>query len=256
MKNFTISPNKKESVKVWAIAFWLLLWQGLSMHIGREVLLTSPFLVLRRLLELSMEFAFWSAVLFSMGRIVIGFSFATVVGVLLAGISSRFKVVEQLLEPAMLFVKATPIASIIVLLLLWFSSRNLAVIVSFLMVLPIMYTNVLGGIKNIDKSLLEMAAVFDMSIGRRIKYIYFWEVLPFFKAACLLGLGLSWKAGVAAEIIGIPTGSIGAHLHRARIFLDTPSLFAWTIAVIVLSTTFERLFMLTLDHITLKMEGM
>jgi len=120
--------------------------------------------------------------------------------------------------------------------------------------MPIMYTNMLSGIKSTDVKLLEMAEVFLIPTRRKILYIYFFQVLPFFKAACLLGLGLSWKSGIAAEIIGIPSGSMGASLHQARIFLATADLFAWTAVIIIISTLFERLFMLLLEKITNKLE--
>jgi len=234
----------------------LLVWQGLSAYIGREILLASPLTVLSRLSELVVQSNFWASILFSSSRILMGFLLATFVGILFATLAARFKLIEQLLIPLIMFTNATPVASIIILLLIWFSSRNLAMVVSFLMVMPIMYTNILSGIKSTDAKLLEMAHVFSMPKRKKIFHIYLWQVLPFFKAATLIGLGISWKSGIAAEIIGIPAGSIGASLHQARIFLATADLFAWTITIIILSTIFERLFMRFLNHMTTKLEGM
>jgi len=120
--------------------------------------------------------------------------------------------------------------------------------------MPIIYTNILSGIKSTDIKLLEMAAVFEIPLGRRILYIYISQVLPFFKAACLIGLGLSWKAGIAAEVIGIPRGSIGFNLHQARILLATPDLFAWTFTIIIISALFERIFMFLLTQAINRLE--
>lgn len=257
MRNSILSNKTKTGkIKLWTIIFWLLVWQGLSIYIGREILLASPFSVVIRLFQLVQELSFWTSILFSLQRIIAGFFLATFIGVSFATLAARFQLIEDLLEPVVLFIKATPVASIIILLLIWFSSRNLAIVVSFLMVMPIMYTNVLTGIKNTDSQLLEMAAVFSLSRRKKIIYIYLFQVLPFFKAACLLGLSLSWKAGIAAEIIGIPRGSIGANLHQARIFLATPDLFAWTITIILMSVLFERIFMFLLDYAIKKWEGM
>jgi len=122
------------------------------------------------------------------------------------------------------------------------------------MVLPIVYTNVLSGIKSTDTKLLEMAQVFEIPMGKRILYIYISQIFPFFKAACLVGLGISWKSGIAAEVIGIPRGSIGANLHQARIFLATSDLFAWTMTIIIISTLFERIFMFLLTQAMNRLE--
>ena len=150
--------------------------------------------------------------------------------------------------------KATPVASFIILVLIWVPSRNLSVVISFLMVLPVIYTNVLNGIQSTDGKLLEMAEVFDVSPWRRIKYIYMSSVLPYFRAGCSLGLGLCWKAGVAAEVIGIPAGSIGEKLYEAKVYLETPDLFSWTIVIIILSIAFEKIFLLLTDLLVGRVE--
>ena len=127
--------------------------------------------------------------------------------------------------------------------LIWIPSRNLSVFISFLMVLPVIYTNILEGIRQTDRQILEMAKVFQVSMGRQIRYIYVSQILPYFVSACRLSLGMCWKAGVAAEVIGVPKGSIGEKLYNAKIYLETPDLFAWTIVIIVISFVFEKCFL-------------
>ena len=116
------------------------------------------------------------------------------------------------------------------------------------MVLPVIYTNVLGGIRSTDDKLLEMARVFNIPVWKRIRYIYVSQVLPFFRSACSVALGLCWKSGIAAEVIGIPKGSIGEKLYNAKIYLDTPDLFAWTLVIVLISLAFERLFLAVLNR--------
>jgi len=214
------------------------------MYIGQEMLLASPVSVVQRLSRLVLETVFWQSVLFSLWRITAGFLLAVFSGAVLASLAARFRRAEEFLAPAILFIKSTPVASFIILVLIWVSSRNLSVLISYLMVLPIIYTNMLEGIKRTDSKLLEMAGVFNVPAHRRVLYIYVSQVLPFFQSACLAGLGLCWKAGVAAEVIGIPKGSIGEKLYMAKIFFATADLFAWTLTVILISLLFEKLFML------------
>lgn len=109
------------------------------------------------------------------------------------------------------------------------------------MVLPIIYTNVLGGIRSVDRALLEMAEVFRIPRMRVVKFIYLPQIMPFFYSACSVSLGLAWKAGVAAEVIGIPKGSVGEQMQQAKVYLDTPDLFAWTLVVVVMSLAFEKI---------------
>lgn len=256
MMNFISYDKLKRLVRLWPVAVWLVIWHGLSVYIGHDILLVSPVTVVVRLAHLVLEASFWQSVLFSFQRILAGFLLATVSGVLFAALAASFRRIEEFLAPAILFLKATPVASFIILVLIWVSSRNLSVLISFFMVLPIVYTNVLNGIKSADPKLLEMAEVFEIPVYRRIMFIYVSQVLPFFQTACLLGLGLCWKAGIAAEVIGIPKGSIGEKLYMAKIYLATPDLFAWTLTIIIISLLFERLFMLLIRFLINKIEGL
>ncbi len=235
--------GKPRAIRLWAVLFWLAVWQLGAMALDQELFLVSPLRVLGRLGELVVTGPFWRAVGMSSLRIMGGFLAATAAGVLLAALSARFRRVEELLAPALLAIKSIPVASFIILALILFSSRNLAVLISFLMVLPVVYANVLEGIRSADRQLLEMGRVFRLPVGRRLRYLYVPQVYPFFEAACGVALGLCWKAGVAAEVIGMPQGSIGERLQQAKIYLDTPDLFAWTLVIVLVSLAFEKLFL-------------
>ena len=138
-------------------------------------------------------------------------------------------------------IKSIPVASFVILVLIWVPSRNLSVVISFLMVTPIVYSNVLGGISSMDKKLTEMADIFAVPFPRRLRYLYLPQVAPFFRSACAVGLGLCWKAGVAAEVIGLPAGSIGEALYTAKVYFQTGDLFAWTAVILILSMLSERI---------------
>lgn len=237
------TARSRGRVRLWAVLFWLFAWEILSLYLHSQILLVSPVQVLVRLAQLLFTGRFWASVAFSFFCIAGGFLLATLTGVLLAALSVRFRRVEELLFPAMLAIKSIPVASFIILALIWFSSRNLSVLISFLMVLPVIYTNTLDGIRAASPSLLETARIFRLPMTRCIRYIYVPEVLPFFRAGCRIALGLCWKAGIAAEVIGMPQGSIGERLQQAKIYLDTPDLFAWTLVIICISLCFEKLFL-------------
>lgn len=256
MISTTANKKKIRTIRLWAVAVWLLVWQAVSTSIGQEILLVSPVVVLRRLAQLTQELSFWKSISFSLIRILGGFLLAMAAGSVSAGLSARFRRIRELLAPAVLTVKAVPVASFIILVLIWVPSSNLSVVISFLMVFPIIYTNVLDGILSTDPRLLEMASVFEVPRRVQIRYIYVSQVLPFFRTGCSIGLGLCWKAGVAAEVIGIPDGSIGEKLYNAKVYLNTPDLFAWTVVIVLISLIFEKLFLAAVDKIVCHLERM
>ena len=153
------------------------------------------------------------------------------------------------------YTKATPVASFIILALVWVSGRSLSILISFLMVLPVLYSAVRTGIESADVQLLEMAQVFHLPLARRVKAIWLPAILPAFRQGCSVALGICWKSGVAAEVIGLPDGSIGDALYRAKITLSTGELFAWTFVIILLSAGFEKLFLALLDKAVARVLG-
>lgn len=239
MKN-SISSNKKGH-RLWAVAFWLLVWQLASMAVGQRLLLASPLETLLRFLQLSVTGSFWGSALFSLGHILAGFLLALILGALGAVLSAHFVRVRELFAPILTVIRAVPMASFVIVALIWVPSKRLSVLISFLIALPILYTAVLDGIEQIDPQLSEMAHIFGMSRRNRFLAIELPAILPRLTSAASVAMGLAWKSGVAAEVIGIPTCSIGEKLYKAKVYLATPDLFAWTLTIVLLSVLCERI---------------
>ena len=244
--------DRKTDLRLWAVAFWLAVWQIAAMALAAvyphgELLLASPADVLLRLVQLAVTAAFWRTVAWSAVRIFGGFLLATVLAVALAALAAWKQWLRGLMAPLVAAVKAVPVASFIILALVWLNRQSLSLFISALMVFPPVYLNVLEGICRTDRQLLEMARVFRVSFGRRLRGIYLPQVMPYFRTAVSLGLGLCWKAGAAAEVIGMPGGSIGERLYTAKVYFQTPDLFAWTVTIVAVSVIFERLFLALTD---------
>ena len=238
-----------------AVVFWLAVWQLAAAAIGQEVFLVSPLQAAGTLVQLLPQPDFWQRVGFSAGHILLGFLLGAVCSVACSVAAERWVWVDALLSPVMQLVKATPVASFIILALVWVSGKSLSILISFLMVLPVLYGAVRTGIENADPQLLEMARVFRLPLVRRVKAIWLPAVLPAFRQGCSVALGICWKSGVAAEVIGLPDGSIGDALYRAKITLSTGELFAWTFVIILLSAAFEKLFLALLDKAVARVLG-
>lgn len=241
---------------LWPVIFWLLLWHIVSIIIDSKLILVSPLTVVGHLFVFIKEAEFWSTVLSSFVKIIGGFLLALLTGSMWAALSAKYKGIKQLLWPVILAIKTVPVASFIILALFWFSSQNLSVFISFLMVFPIIYTNVLKGIEETDEKLVEMAEVFQISSINKIRSLYIPQIMPYFRAGCSISLGLCWKSGIAAEVIGMPAGSMGERLQQAKVYWETADVLAWTVVIVIISLVFEVLFLKILDKITAWWERM
>ena len=234
--------NKQFLKKTGAVLLALALWQAVSMIVGMEMLLASPLKVLERLSTIWKEKDFLSTVLFSVCRIFGGFLLAFLAGTAMALLAGRFRVVEILMWPYVVTIKSVPIASFIILCLIWFTYTQMTVFIAFLIAFPVIYSNVLAGIRSTDPQMIEMARIYQVRGFRKLFYIQLPGIMPFLTSACGVAIGMAWKAGVAAEVIGVINGSIGQKLYDAKIYFQNADLLSWTVIIILLSVAGEKLF--------------
>ncbi len=224
-----------------AIVFWVLVWELLSLLVGKAVILPSPVSVASRLGELLITGDFYLTCLNSIARIFAGLLSGIAVGVILAVLSKLSFVLDAIISPAVSVIKSTPVASIIILLLFIFVKGIIPVLASILIVVPIIYENVRNGFDNLPTNLVETARIYNLSRGKKARMLWIPSIVPFFVAGCKSALGIAWKAGVAAEVICVPAMSIGSMLYDAKVYIESNDLFAWTIVVIILSFVIEKL---------------
>lgn len=247
MKN--VKTVKRIGTGAAVAAVWLLVWILLARAVNKELLLPYPWTVVGKLGELCLTPAFWKSVSLTLLRILTGIFAALVCGTLLAVTTCRSKLIYRLIYPVITVIRATPVASFIILIWIWLGSGKLPVFICFLMVLPIVWAGVSDGIKSVDEKLIQVCRVYRLPLGKRIRRLYIPSVLPFFLSACKTSIGMAWKAGVAAEVLAVTPISVGKHLYNAKLYLETSELFAWTAVVILLSLVIERLTGLLLAHL-------
>lgn len=242
----TNPPIDKKTLSVRAltrcapVAFWLVVWQVASMLDSSGILLCGPLDALFALYRLSSTQTFWSSIWFSTLRIVAGVLLGYIIAGALATASWHTSTVRILLQPALLAIKSTPVACVVVILLIWTGAANVSVITVLLLVVPAIYFALCTGLDNMDAGRRELFEVFGVRGQRRFFALTWPAVLPYLQAASSTVLGMSWKAGIAAELIGVPAGSLGERIYQAKLLLETPDLFAWTFCVICLSWLFEH----------------
>ena len=229
-----------------ALIFWTAVWAVGARCLDNPLLLPGPVQVLRCLWNLMGQAAFWQTTAASLGRILLGVACAVALGTGLAVLTFKSSVANALIAPALTATQATPVASFTILVLIWLDRDYVPVLICGLMGLPVVWNSVSAGIRVTDPQLLEMAQVFRLSRWQILKRIYVPSVMPFFRTACSSALGLGWKAGIAAEVLTVPKASIGRMISDSKLYLMTEELFAWTLAVIVLSLLLQKVMLLVL----------
>lgn len=250
------------------LLFWLAVWQAAALAAGglpafsgdvgaylrglltgsRELLLPGPYAVLRRWFALAATASFWQTSALSLWRIALGVLAATVLGWGFSALCTRFSRLRALLDPAVTVVKSTPVASFIILALIWIGRDNVPTWIAGLIVFPVVYGNLCAGFASADPRLLEMAKIFSLSRLTRVRRIYLPAARPYFFSALRLSLGMAWKAGIAAEVLAVPKMAIGRYLYESKLYLETVDLFAWTLTVILLSLLLEKVVMRILER--------
>ena len=224
-----------------------MVWEAVNALITSDIIIVSPRTAFARLFSLAQTSDFWQTIYTTLGRVLRGFLLAMCAGILIAALSAKYKIFHRLILPAIKTINAAPIASIIILAFIAFHPSNLSVFIAFITVMPISFFNTYKGILNTDPQLLEMANIFNVPTYKKIYYIYFKTVAPYVSSAANVGIGFAWKSGIAAELIGVVSGTIGFNLYAAKIYLKTADLYAWTIAIILLSYLMERVFRFILN---------
>ena len=220
-------------------AFWLGVWALAAHRFGKPLLFPSPLSVLKTLGNLLQTKEFYVATATSISNILLGTVSAILCACILVVITSRIGFIRELIHPVMAVVKATPVASFIILMLLFLGPVKVPAFITFLIVLPIVWTNLDQGVQSIDPQLREVATMYRFSITKRLRVLIFPSIKPYFLSACKTAIGLAWKAGVAAEIIAMPPKTIGTMIGEAKLYIMSAEMFAWTLTVVLLSLLIE-----------------
>ena len=223
------------------LVFYLILWALLAAWINQPLLLPAPPDVGRKLLALLPAPAFYATLGATLARTLLAYLLGIAGAVALGALCLRFRAADLLLSPLLSAVRATPVTSFIVLALVWLSSPRVPVLTGFLMTLPVVFSALTQSVRSIDPKLLEMARMYRFGRLKTLRHVIVPSALPAVVESCLAAIGLCWKAVVAAEVIGVPKLAVGSRIYESKIYLETDSLLAWTITIILLSVLLEAL---------------
>ena len=231
-------------IAVWG--FWILLWFVCAWAMDLELLLPSPVHTARALGTLLSTMLFWKSLGLSMLRVLLGILLSLVIGTLLGVLTSVSSLCRALFSPLINAMKSVPVACFIVLAFLWMDTATIPIFITALIVIPIVWSNVVQGIASTDVHLREMTAIFGFSRVKKLRTLYVPSVFPYFLAACQSALGMAWKAGIAAEVLAPPIFGIGKGIYLAKTDFDSATLFAWTLVIVLISYTVEKILVFAL----------
>lgn len=235
--------NTKFIIHIAAAVFWLVIWQAASTFTGLDFILAGPVKVLFCLAEMLCEGRTYVILLHSFLRIILGFLISFPAAFAAGMASSRNKTFKAFIDPIVVIMKSLPIAVFIILILMLAGSSMLSLVTSFIVTFPAVYYGVLEGMLNLDKSLTEMADIFSIKCIRKFRFIILPQCMPYVNAAAKTSIGMCWKAGAAAEIIGLPNFSIGEQLYLSKLYLQSDVLLSWGIIIVAAGAVSEKVFL-------------
>ena len=223
------------------LIFWFLIWHVLSLIVDNSFMLPGIKKTFSALMTLITQKTFLKAVISSTVRVILGLALGCTFGIILAILCKKISLFYDIFAPIITVIRSTPVASFIVILWLLLDGNTLTVAIGFIMVLPIIWQSTVDGISSIDESLLEVSRIFEFSVVKKFRLLILPAMKNFLFPAIITSTGLAWKAEIAAEIIAYTKNSIGQGINDAKIFMDTPTVFAWTLVVIFFSIILESL---------------
>ena len=223
-------------------AVWLIIWELVARLINNVILIAGPIDTMLSLVKSLGKVSFYISILESFLHITGGFLIGSLLGTGLAALSKRYTLFGDFIKPFIHMLKTVPVACFVVILLIWFGSSGISFIISMMITLPVLYNNTLRGLKEVPSDMIELANVYKMKRFKVFRYITFPSIHPYLLAAFETAIGMAWKSGVAAEVIGQSQNTIGNSVYISKIYLDTAGLFSWTLVVVLCSWVFEKLF--------------
>jgi len=229
------TTGKRAAATVLSIFLYVAAWKILSLVIGRAVILPPPEDVLRQTILFLGSAHSWKMILASSLRGLAGFFISLALGLITGLLSGNSRFFRWFSDPFLISIRSIPVLSLILLAIIWFPTEIVPVFICFLVIFPVVAGSVASGVRQVDRELLEMAAVYDKSPWSIMINITLPGIAPYLFSAVSTGLGLTWKSVVAAEILSMPREGIGSAMQTAQLQLNTDQLFSWTLIVVLLA---------------------
>lgn len=221
------------------IGILVLLWIIVGELVDNSIKLPSFFDVIIYMKDLLFDFKFYEAFAYTFIRSMFGLIFALVMAIifgLFSGLNSKF---DEYFTPIYTILKSIPNVSYILIVLIWTNSAFATCAISFMVMFPMAYANVYSGIKNIEQEYIDVLRLYSPNLLYAIFHVYLPLIQNYIYASISNGIGLTFKVGIMAEILGSVSPGLGRQFQLCRINVDMVGIFAWTVWLIIFLICFE-----------------
>lgn len=186
----------------------------------------------------------------SLSRVVKGFLFSAVLGVVLGSLIGMFRRVKEFLLPTITVIRQIPMIAWIPLIILWCGIGELSKVVIIVLAafFPIL-VNTESGMESTPEGYIEVAKLYKLSKWKTFVKVYLPHALPQILVGLKLGLGVSWMAVVASELIAATSG-IGYRMSNARSMMQSDVVIVCMIVVGLIGVLMDKIIGMIFDTIT------
>lgn len=236
-----MASTSSNRLTIYAVIFLLAVWKMVSLAAGSPFIFPGPETTLFALWHLLGQPEFWPALGYTVSRGLLGFFISCLLGLIFGLAGGLSRTIFGLLQPIMTVIRSTPVMSVVILAIIWTNSNLVPVLVCLLIAFPILYGNVVEGIRQVDIELAQMATVYQVGSRRQFFELYLPAIIPYIMAGASSAMGITWKVIIAAEVLCQPLSAVGTQMMWAKMNLDTPQVLAYTVVLITISYLFEHL---------------
>ena len=224
------------------ILILIILWQSMALLVDREILIPLPSHVFTQMFNDLSDPSFYYTVFTTLFRVIKGLALAVSIALIMGVTGGLYPKVADYFSVINDIIKSIPNISYIIIILIWLGSESSVIIVSFFILFPTFYANVLLAMNSLSKDLQDVMKVYPESSYHKLIKVYLPQIYPYLLSALRVGFGLGFKVSVMAEILTQVQIGVGKQLSFDRNMLDMTGIFAWTIWIIIISLLVENIF--------------
>jgi len=219
--------------------FFIGLWQVIAIIINNDIYIPKIQQVIEAIKLIFMEQSFWKVILSSFYRTILSYMLALVFSMTLGVLGAVYPFFQYLMQPVNSFAKTIPTMVLVVLLLVWFDKDITPFAVGFAIIFPVLYEGIRNSLMQIDKKMIDMTKIYEVSLKDKIKKIYVPVMKFYFMSIFVSTFSLTFKVVITGEVYGQPKFGIGSQIQLEKVNFNAPGIFAWIVIIVIISLVLE-----------------